>query len=225
MLLTWDRYASRWTRLHGGADPGVGTRLAYRVGRTLARLGVRPAGVTALGLALSVLVPLTVRQSPAAPLYAALLVTLAAAADAIDGAVALVANRVTRLGYVYDSVADRLGEAAWLTALWLLGTPTWLAVLAGAVTWLHEYLRARATAAGMREVRLATVAGRPARAAITVTGLGLAGLAGLAARPLTVGTATLAGTVWLLFGLVGLGQLLVAVHVAFRHGSGEPEAR
>ena len=57
MLLTWDQYATRWSGLHGGVDPRDGSpmmrgwlRLAYRTGRVLARLGVRPATVTAIGL-------------------------------------------------------------------------------------------------------------------------------------------------------------------------------
>jgi phosphatidylglycerophosphate synthase len=199
VLLTWDRYASRWP------------------GRLLARLGVPAAAVTVLGLALSALVPLTVRQGPQAPLIGAGLVVLATVATATAGAVAVATNRVTRFGYVYGALADRLAELAWLAALWLLGTLPWVVVLAGAVTWVHEYVRARATAAGGREIGPVTMAERPSRAAVAATGLALAGLAGLASRELVVGTATLAGAAWLLFGLVGLGQLLVAVHVALRH--------
>jgi CDP-diacylglycerol--glycerol-3-phosphate 3-phosphatidyltransferase len=127
-------------------------------------------------------------------------------------------NRVSRLGYVYDSVADRLGEAAWLVALWLLGVPAWLALAAGAAAWLHEYLRARATAAGMREIGVVTVAERPTRAIVVTVGLLLGGLAGAAGRPLVAGTATLAAAVLLLLGVVALGQLVVAVHAGLGSG-------
>ena len=224
MLLTWDQYATRWSGLHGGVDPRDGSpmmrgwlRLAYRTGRVLARLGVPPATVTAIGLVLCVLVPLTVRQGTAAPVLGAGLVVLSTVADSADGAVAVITNRVTRLGYVYDAVVDRLGEAAWLCALWLLGAPVWVAVLAGALTWLHEYVRARATAAGMKGIGTVTLAERPTRAVIAALGLAFAGLGGLATPELAVGAVTLAGAAWLLFGLIGLGQLLVAVHLAFRH--------
>lgn len=216
MLLTWDQYASRWSRLHGGRVPRAGSRLAYRAGRVLARFGVRPATVTALRLVLCALVPLTVRHDPSAPLVGAGLVVLAGAADSTDGALAVITGRRTRLGYVYHSVADRLGEAAWLTALWLLGTPAWVAVLAGAVTGLHEYVRARAVAAGMTGLGVTTLAEHRTRAGIAALGLALAGAAGFATRELTFGTATLAGTAWLLFSLVGLAQLLFGVHLAFR---------
>jgi phosphatidylglycerophosphate synthase len=225
-LLSWDQYATRWSGLHGGVDPRDGSplvrgwlRLAYRTGRLLARLGVRPATVTGLGLLLCLLVPLTVRQHPYAPLIGAGLVVLSSAADSLDGAVAVITNRVTRLGYVYDSVADRLGEAAWLVALWLLGAPAWVALLAGAVTWLHEYLRARATAASATEIGVPTLGERPTRALVATVGLALTGLAGLASAELAIGTATLAAATWLLFGLLGLGQLVVGVHLAFRHRS------
>jgi phosphatidylglycerophosphate synthase len=228
VLLTWDRYASRWSGLHGGLDPRTGgpvlrwwLHLAYRTGWLLARLGVPPAAVTGLGLVLCVLVPLTARQGRAAPLIGAALVLLSALADAVDGAIAVVTDRVTRLGYVYDSVADRLGEAAWLTGLWLLGTPVWLAVPTGAVTWLHEYLRTRATAAGMKAIGARTMTEHRTRAVIAATGLALAGVAGLATRALAAGTVTFAAAAWLLFGLFSLGQLLVAVHAAFRHRAGE----
>src|SRR5205823_2518967 len=88
---------------------------------------------------------------------------------------------------------------------WLLGTPAWVAVLAGAVTGLHEYVRARAVAAGMTGLGVTTLAEHRTRAGIAALGLALAGAAGFATRELTVGTATLAGTAWLLFGQGGLG--------------------
>ena len=202
MLLTWDRAVSRWP------------------GRLLARMGVRPAAVTVVGLVLSVLTPLTVRQGPEAPLVGAVLVALATVAYATAGTVAAVTDRVTRLRYVYGALADRLAELAWLTALWLLGAPAAVVVPAGALTLLHEYVRSRATAAGARDVGAVTLAERPTRAAVAGSGLALAGLAGLVSRDLVAGTATLTGAAWLLFGLVGLCQLLVAVHAAFRHRAG-----
>jgi CDP-diacylglycerol--glycerol-3-phosphate 3-phosphatidyltransferase len=216
--LSWEQYATRWSGLHGGVDPRAGSplfrgwlRLAYRTGRLLARLGVRPATVTALGLLLCALVPLAVRAGRFGPVLAAVFVVLSVLADSADGAVAVITDRVTRLGSVVDSVADRLGEVAWLVAFWLLGAPGWLVVVAGGVAWLHEYLRARATAAGMREIGVVTVAERPTRAIVVVVGLVLSGLVD---PGLLAGTATVATAAWLLLGLVGLGQLVAAVHSA-----------
>ena len=222
MLLSWDQYATRWSGLHGGVDPRDGSplvrgwlRLAYGVGRFLARLGVRPATVTVAGLLLCGLVPLTVRAGRFGPVLGAVLVVLSTVADSADGAVAVITNRVTRLGYVYDSVADRLGEVAWLVALWLLGVPAWLVIITGGLAWLHEYLRARATAAGMKEIGAVTVAERPTRAIVVTAGLLLAGVGGIVSHDLAVGTATMATAIWLLLGAVGLLQLIAAMHAAF----------
>jgi phosphatidylglycerophosphate synthase len=220
--LSWDQYATRWSGLHGGVDPRDGSplvrgwlRLAYGVGRFLARLGVRPATVTLAGFLLCALVPVVVRAGWLGPVLGAVLVVLSTVADSADGAVAVITNRVTRLGYVYDSVADRLGEVAWLVALWLLGVPAWLVITTGGLAWLHEYLRARATAAGMKEIGTVTVAERPTRAIAVTAGLLLAGAGGLVSRDLAVGTATMATAIWLLLGAVGLLQLIAAMHVTF----------
>jgi CDP-diacylglycerol--glycerol-3-phosphate 3-phosphatidyltransferase len=131
---------------------------------------------------------------------------VAAFADGLDGAVAVLTGRASRLGYVYDSVADRLGELAWLIAFRLAGAPGWLVVAAGAASWLQEYARARATAAGMSELGVVTVAERPTRVLVAIFGL----LLGFVAPPLI----TAATAVWLLLALVGLAQLAPAVRRA-----------
>ena len=79
---------------------------------------------------------------------AAGLVLLSALADTADGAVAVMTGRTTRLGGFYDSLADRVSEAAWLLALWLVGAPGVLVTACGALAWLHEYARARSVAVG-----------------------------------------------------------------------------
>lgn len=206
--MTWDEYATAWSRLHGGFDPRAGSvfvrgwvRLAFTLGSRLAWAG--PTWVTLAGLVLCVAVPF------AGLLPGAALVLLAALADTLDGAVAVLSGRATRLGYVIDSVADRVGEAAWLTAFFLGGAQAWVVVAAGAASWLHEYARARATAAGMSDIGAVTVAERPTRILITIFGLLVAGLAGHAAVVLTAGAA-----VWLALAVIGLVQLAVAIRRA-----------
>ncbi|MCW3845223.1 CDP-alcohol phosphatidyltransferase family protein [Micromonospora yasonensis] len=219
--LNWDQYATAWARLHGGFDPRVAApavrawlRFAYHVGYILGRLRIGPTPVTAVGVLLCFCVPLLVGRPGDGPFLGALFVLLAAVADSVDGAVAVTTNRTTRLGYVYDSVADRLGEAAWLTAFWLLGAPGALVAAAGGLSWLHEYVRARAVAAGMREIGVVTVAERPTRVCVALAGLLVAGLTGLIDTDVTAGTITMAATVWVLLAGFGLGQLLAAVRRA-----------
>ncbi|MBB4765513.1 CDP-alcohol phosphatidyltransferase family protein [Amorphoplanes digitatis] len=216
--MTWAEYAAAWSRLHGGFDPDAASplvrgwiRLTYRGGVLLGRLGVGPAAVTASGLALCLGVPAAALLGPAGLLLGALLVLLAAAADGLDGAVAVVTGRTSRLGFVYDSVADRLGELAWLTAFWIAGAPGWLVVAGGAVSWLHEYIRARAAAGGMPGLGVVTLGERPTRVSVAIAGLLVGGLAGLADAAWAPPVIVAAAVVWAALGLAGLAQLAAAV--------------
>jgi CDP-diacylglycerol--glycerol-3-phosphate 3-phosphatidyltransferase len=217
--LSWDEYAVEWARLHGGFDPRKAgplvrgwLRVAYVIGKGLARVGIPPGGVTLGGLLLCVAVPLLAGR----PALAAVFVLLAAMADSADGATAVVSGRATRLGYLYDSVADRLGEVAWLAAFWLVGAPGIVVVAVGGLSWLHEYIRARVTAAGMHDIGVVTVGERPTRVSIAFVGLLLAGAAKAVQDDLPAGTITVVSVVWMLLALTGLLQLLPAVHRALR---------
>ena len=218
--MTWDEYVVAWSRLHGGFDPGTASpvvrgwlRAAYRIGSWLGRMRVGPSAVTTAGLICCLAVPVAAPAGRAGLLAGALLVVLAALADALDGAVAVVTGRASRCGFVADSLADRVGEAAWLTAFWLVGAPGWLAAAAGAASWLHEYARARATVAGMSEIGVVTVAERPTRVLVAVGGLAVAGVLGRA--PLVV---TIAAAVWLGLAVVGSVQLTRAIRRALAAG-------
>jgi phosphatidylglycerophosphate synthase len=186
-------------------------RASYRTGRALARLKVRPSLVTTVGMLANLGVPALVVRHGYWPLVAAGLVLVSGVADSVDGAVAVVTRRVTRLGYVYDEMADRIGEAAWMVAFWLIGVPGWLAVLVGGLAWLHEYLRAKATAAGMAEIGVVTLGERPARLIMITLGLVLAGVAGVLAPDLPSGVVTIVAAIAALFGVIGLVQLIGAV--------------
>ncbi|BCB88007.1 CDP-alcohol phosphatidyltransferase family protein [Phytohabitans suffuscus] len=217
--LSWNEYAVGWARLHGGFDPRKAgplvrgwLRVSYVIGSGLARIGIPPSGVTLGGLVLCVSVPLLADR----PALAAVFVLLAAMADSADGATAVVSGRATRLGYLYDSLADRLGEAAWLVAFWLVGAPGLLVVIAGGLSWLHEYVRARVTAAGMHDIGVVTVGERPTRVSVAFVGLLLAGAAELVQDDLPAGTITVVTAVWVLLALVALLQLLAAFHRALR---------
>ncbi|MER7009651.1 CDP-alcohol phosphatidyltransferase family protein [Dactylosporangium sp. NPDC000555] len=213
--LGWDGYCERWSETHGGYDPRLAPapvrgwlRLCHRLGAGLVRLGVRsPGAITSIGLLFSAVVPVAAAV-PAGPLVAAILVLLSALADTLDGVVAVIAARATRLGQVYDAVADRLAEAAWLIAFTLLGAPAWLAGASGAVMWLHEYVRARAAVAGMGDIGTVTIAERPIRILITIFGL-LAALFDPRAATVTLAVA-------LAVSVVGFAQLWMAVRKALR---------
>jgi len=231
--VTWAEFAAAWSALHGGFDPETASplvrgwvRLAYRGGSLLGRLRVGPGAVTAVGLLLSAAVPFAAMIGRAGPLstgplsagllLGGFLVLLASVADGLDGAVAVVSGTVTRLGYVYDSVADRLGEVAWLAAFWVAGAPAWLVVAGGGVSWLHEYVRARATAGGMADIGAVTVGERPTRVSIAVSALVIGGVAGFAHPDWEVRAIVVGAAVWLALAVIGLGQLGIAVRRELR---------
>ncbi|HET6531075.1 MAG TPA: CDP-alcohol phosphatidyltransferase family protein [Actinoplanes sp.] len=221
--MTWLEYARAWSALHGGFDPVTATplvrgwvQLAYRGGSVLARLGFTPTVVTAAGLLLCLLVPVVAAFGPAGLVVASFVVLAAGFADSFDGAVAVITGRSSRAGFVVDSVADRVGEAAWLVAFWLAGAPGWLVVAAGAVSWLHEYVRARAIAAGMPDIGAVTVGERPTRVSVAISGLLVGGVAGLVRDGWDVAVVTVAAVAWLALAVIGLGQLAAVVRRALR---------
>ena len=219
----WNEYSARWASLHGGVDPrhsSVPTRLwirlAYTVGRALAAVGLRPDAITVVGLVLSAAVPVVVLFGGGWLFAAAALVVGSALADSADGAVAVLTSRTSRLGAFTDAMADRVSEALWLLALWLAGVPGILVTLCGALSWLHEYARARAAAAGMSGVGVVSVAERPIRVILTALALGFGGLASFINHQLAAGVMTIAVAVWVLLGLLGGTRLLTAIRAALR---------
>jgi CDP-diacylglycerol--glycerol-3-phosphate 3-phosphatidyltransferase len=205
-------YLRRWSPLHGGYDPGRRslTRgwlgLVYRAARPLAVRGVAADALTGCGVLVSLAVPAIAGHRGRWPLLAVLAVLLAGLLDSLDGAVAALTGRATGFGYVLDSVADRVSDAAQVVALWALGAPAWLCLAGGGASGLQEYARARAGAAGMTELAVLTVFERPTRVLLTaflLLGCGL--LPGWADRVATAGAAA-----WAVLGAAALAQLLLA---------------
>ena len=209
-MLDRDGYLDGWQRLHGGYDPRGNALVrgwlstAYVVARPVAAAGLPPDLVTLLGLAVAALsVPAAAAGGPWL-LVAAAVVVLAGLLDNVDGAVAVLTGRATAWGEVLDAVADRVGDLVFLGALYAAGAPWQTCVAGGALMLLQEYLRARATAAGMTEVGIVTVWERPTR--VIVTAAFLASAAALGSPWPALGA-----VVWVGLGCVGLGQLAVVV--------------
>jgi phosphatidylglycerophosphate synthase len=206
-------YLRGWAPLHGGYEPRPGSlaggwlSLAYAAARPLAARGVAPDALTGWGLLVSASVAAIASAGGRWPLAATGVVVIAGLLDNLDGAVAILTGRTSRWGFVLDSLADRLSDAAYLVALWMLGAPGPLCVAGGGVMGLQEYARARAGNAGMGEIGVVTVWERPTRVILTaglLLGSGL--LPDSAEVVVTAGAAA-----WVVLGLVGLAQLLVVV--------------
>jgi archaetidylinositol phosphate synthase len=199
-----------WAALHGGIRPSALVRLWLRGVQRLAAgpvARVSPDALSVAGVAAAGGAAVVAAQGGRWPLVAAALVVLAGVLDGLDGAVALRTGRARPLGAVVDAVADRVGDLLLVATLAVLGAPPAWCVAAGALTLLHEYLRARAGAAGMPGVGALTVAERPTRLVlVTVACLGAGTLPG--GTPLTGWDwATVCAIGWVMIGAVGLVQL------------------
>ena len=214
-----DGYFDRWSGLHGGVDPrasplvGGWLTVTYGAARPLARRGVSPNVLTAVGLLVSLAVIPLALAGGRWPLLAVPVVVVSGLVDNLDGAVAVLTGRASRWGAVLDSLADRCSDAAYVVALLALGglsDPPWVVACAGAAALLvvlQEYARAVAAAKGMSDVGVVTVSERPTRvigAAMFCLGAGL-----------YPESADAWGAVGLVFGvaagLVALTQLLLVV--------------
>lgn len=219
----WSGYAKTWADRYDGYDlrrteggARVWHRLGYRVGQSLVRLRIHPAGASLLGLGISIMVPVLVRRGPGGLLLAAAAVVLSAFVATAAAAVAVLTTGRSRLGVIWESVALRLSEVSWLVAFQLAGVPTALMLACGVAIGLHEYFRTQALAAGISRVGVQTASDRALRVPVAAGGLFLAGLAGLASTPLVAGTLTVLAGLWLVLTLLGFFQLIEVVHRALR---------
>lgn len=217
-VLGREEYLDRWQELHGGYDPRssrlVGPWLVtvHALARPFARLGVPPDAVTLLGLVTSGVVVWLAALGGRWVLLAALVVAASGLLDSVDGAVAVLSGRVTRWGAVLDSVVDRLSDLLYVLALWLVGAPPGACLAAAVLLVTHEYTRARATAVGLDDVGIITVAERPTRVIIVAMFLLGAGIYPDAAEA----WATAGAMALVVVGAVGLVQLLVVVRRRLR---------
>ena len=220
MQTSREEYFARWSALHGGYDPassalvGGWLSVVHACARPLAALGVAPAAVTGLGLVLSAAAAALARTGGTTLYLLVLLVVASGLVDSLDGAVAVLTGRTSAVGYVLDSVADRCSDLLYLVVLWRVGAPAAVCVGGGVLMLFHEYLRARAVAAGMPEIGVVTVWERPTR--VVVTAVALLGAAVFSGMQLWSGPgpqrwATAGAWAWLVLGLGGFGQLSVVV--------------
>jgi phosphatidylglycerophosphate synthase len=204
-----------WAALHGGIRPSGVVRVWLGGVQRLAARGpvarISPDALSATGVAVAGAATLVAGADGRWPLLAAVLVVLVGVLDGLDGAVALHTGRARPLGAVVDAMADRVGDLLLLATLAVLGAPPVWCVTAGALTFLHEYLRARAGAAGMPGIGAVTAAERPTRLVlVAVACLGAGTLP--AGTPLTGwGWATVCVIGWVVVGAVGLVHLSIGV--------------
>lgn len=216
-----ETYLQRWSALHGGA-PARGIVRGWLSGvhalaRPLARVGVAPwvltlAGTALVGFAAVIAVPGglgglggTGRPGGAAAVAAGVLLAVGGIFDNLDGAVAVLRSRTSARGALLDAVCDRIGDAGCALVLWACGAPAWLALLAGGMAQLQEYLRARVQGLGVSDIGVVSVAERPVRIAIASSTTAASAIVGW------LDWATLGAGVWAALAVIGFGQVAVAL--------------
>ncbi|GAA4877035.1 CDP-alcohol phosphatidyltransferase family protein [Actinomycetospora straminea] len=218
-------YVARWSRAHGdydvaGSRPArLWLRVSHVLAAPLARRGVPPSWVTGVGGIGAVAIAGVAALGGRWALLAAGLVVVVALLDGVDGAVAELTGAATAWGRVLDQIVDRVGDVGMVTALWLLGAPGPVCAAAAVLTVLDESIRSSASAAGMAEIGVVTVAERPSRLVLGGVALAVAGIV-----PSVAGlVVTVAASLWALLALLATTQLVVNVRRRLRGRPRHPD--
>lgn len=193
-----EEFFSTWSSLHGDAKiEGIvkaWLQISYNSARFLAKLKVTPNILTFAGLFFAIAL-----WQYANSWAAALFLVLSLFFDGIDGSLAILQKKTSKLGAFTDSFVDRISEVFWALALYKLGAPATLVFIALLVTYIQEYLRARAGGLGHVEVGIVTICERPVRASLIFISI-IANLIGLE-------ISLAISTIWVAMQLIAVSQL------------------
>ncbi|WP_155830171.1 hypothetical protein [Glycomyces tenuis] len=191
------------------------------MGRAILSTRLRPGVVVGLGLTASLLVPVAALAGGPVILAALPLIGVTALCDASYALLAARSTNLARRVLVFEPLAGRLGEAAWLLALWFLGAPGWIVVVTGALCWIYVQTRSRARQVGLRDLGMTTLGERSVRTVTVALGFAVAGVVAFAGGAEYVtwisGAVTVAAMAWLLMAALGLLQLVIVVSAALRN--------
>jgi len=151
----------------------VTDRVVVPIAKGMVRVGVTPNWLTLFGLVASLVgVGLALAVDP---LLGAVVMAVGAIADALDGSVARLRGSSGPFGAFYDSVTDRISDAAIFgAAAWLVRDDPLLfgvAIVALGAAQLTSYVRAKAESLGWDAT--VGVIERPERMLLMITAIGL----------------------------------------------------
>ena len=204
--MTFAEYLVAWAQLHGTQSPKglvrVWLRIAFFLSTPLTKFN--PNLITAFGPVLMG-AAIYFASSPNRNYFlASITVLVVGLVDSFDGMVAVRTSKTSSWGAFLDGIVDRLIDVGIGILLIVLGAPVELAVLAMSIALVHEYMRAKASGIGYREVGVITPAEKPTRIALGVMFLLAAGL--LPERVTQL--ANIATLVWISLGLISFAMLL-----------------
>ena len=204
--MTFAEYLVAWAQLHGTQSPKglvrVWLRIAFFLSTPLTKFN--PNLITAFGPVLMG-AAIYFASSPNRNYFlASIIVLVVGLVDSFDGMVAVRTSKTSSWGAFLDGIVDRLIDVGIGILLIVLGAPVELAVLAMSIALIHEYMRAKASGIGYREVGVITPAEKPTRIALGVMFLFAAGLLPEKVTQL----ANVATLVWISLGLISFAMLL-----------------
>ena len=204
--MTFAEYLVAWAQLHGTQSPKglvrVWLRIAFFLSTPLTKFN--PNLITAFGPVLMG-AAIYFASSPNRNYFlASITVLVVGLVDSFDGMVAVRTSKTSSWGAFLDGIVDRLIDVGIGILLIVLGAPVDLAVLAMSIALIHEYMRAKASGIGYREVGIITPAEKPTRIALGVMFLFAAGLLPEKVTQL----ANIATLVWISLGLISFAMLL-----------------
>ena len=204
--MTFAEYLVAWAQLHGTQSPKglvrVWLRIAFFLSTPLTKFN--PNLITAFGPVLMG-AAIYFASSPNRNYFlASITVLVVGLVDSFDGMVAVRTSKTSSWGAFLDGIVDRLIDVGIGILLIVLGAPVELAVLATSIALIHEYMRAKASGIGYREVGVITPAEKPTRIALGVMFLFAAGLL----PEKVIQLANIATLVWISLGLISFAMLL-----------------
>jgi CDP-diacylglycerol--glycerol-3-phosphate 3-phosphatidyltransferase len=205
--MKFEEYLVAWAQLHGAKIPKGLVRLWLRISFVLSTPLTRfsPNLITAFGLLLMGAAIFLAASPNQNYFLASFIVLVVGLVDSFDGMVAVRTGRTSSWGAFLDGIVDRFIDVGIGILLIVLGAPVQLVVLAISIAVIHEYMRAKASGIGFREVGVITPAEKPTRIALGVMFLFACGLLPENATQL----ATVAGAVWITLGVISFAMLLL----------------
>lgn len=160
-----EEFFSNWSKVHGDAEINgivrIWLSISFVITRPLVALKVSPNSLSLLSIVSAIAFLIDI-ESPRAILFLVLSLLL----DGIDGTVAISTGKSSRFGAIVDAVADRIVEAVWSYAFFLLGAPWQVITAAWIAAFTQEYMRARAGGLGVNKILMVTWSERPVRATL-----------------------------------------------------------
>jgi phosphatidylglycerophosphate synthase len=204
--MTFEQYLVTWAQLHGAQNPKGLVRLWLRISFALSTPLTRfnpnlITGFAPLLMGAAILISASPNQNY---FLASFIVLVVGLVDSFDGMVAVRTGRTSSWGAFLDGIIDRFIDVGIGILLIVLGAPIELVVLAISIAIVHEYMRAKASGIGFREVGVITPAEKPTRIAIGVMFLFASGLLPDNAAQL----ASVAALTWTALGVISFVMLL-----------------